>query len=168
MCCANAAWPLLASDRDQEAESRLRRNNHTQDVVGAVRIAEQPEPTTLLGWGPESIRVRRCRQESPAIRRVANVGQWPWGHPRRTSGVSSAELIDLASVAFGGAASTAVALQRADVEAFDGWAVIDETLGGAWCADPFVDQLNDFDDALALGDSSFDTVANFHGVGGLG
>ena len=35
---------------DQEAQSLLRRNNHTQDVGGAVRIAEQSQATTLLGW----------------------------------------------------------------------------------------------------------------------
>jgi hypothetical protein len=34
---------------DQEAESLLRRDNHAQDVVGAVRISEQSQATTLLG-----------------------------------------------------------------------------------------------------------------------
>ena len=71
-------------------------------------------------------------------------------------------MVELAPVAFGGAAGATVSLENTDVEAFDGWAVIDETVGGAGCADPFVDQLDHFNNALPLGDSSFDTVTNLH------
>jgi hypothetical protein len=61
--------------------------------------------------------------------------------------ISSAELVDLAAVPFGGAAGAAVSVENSDVRAFDGWAVIDETFGGARRAHPFVDQLDHFDDA---------------------
>ena len=76
-------------------------------------------------------------------------------------------MIDLAAVAFGGTAGAAISVENADVEAFDGWALIDKTFGGAWCTDPLVDQLDHFNDALALRYSSFDTVTNFYGIGRL-
>ena len=77
------------------------------------------------------------------------------------------ELVDLATVAFGWAAGTSVSLEDTDVEAFDGRAVVDETFRSAWCTDPFVDHLDHFNDALALGNPSFDTVTNFDAIGRL-
>ena len=73
----------------------------------------------------------------------------------------------MAAVSFGGTACTAVSLENSDVEAFDGWAVVDKTFGRAGCPDPFVDQLDHFDDALALGDTGFDTIPDFYGIGRL-
>jgi hypothetical protein len=76
-------------------------------------------------------------------------------------------LVDLAAVAFGGAAGAAISVENSEVETFDGWTVIDETFGGAWRAHPFVDQLDHFNDALPLGDTGFDSIANLHGIGRL-
>ncbi len=71
-------------------------------------------------------------------------------------------MIDLAAISFGGAAGAAVSLEDPDVEAFDGWTLIDQALGCTRRADSFVDQFDHSNDALPLGDSSFDTVTNLH------
>jgi hypothetical protein len=78
--------------------------------------------------------------------------------------VASFETFEKATVAFSRSPRASVALKDGYSTRFDGWAEIDEALGGAWCADPFVDQLDHFNDAWALSDSSFDPVANLHCV----
>jgi hypothetical protein len=71
----------------------------------------------------------------------------------------------LSTVSFGRAAGAPVSLQGSDIDVFYRWAVVDQTFGGAWCAHPFVDQLDHFNDALTLRDTSLYSIADFDGVG---
>ena len=83
-----------------------------------------------------------------------------------------AQTIKPATVRFGRSSGAAVALEDGDASETVRWlrgrAVIDETHHGNWRANTLRHQLHYFDNALALGNPRFDTIARFHGRGRFG